>query len=117
MQSVEQFIDDARDELTVTHAARQLTKSAFADRDACDEILTRHARNWDVRRLAVVDRNILRLGVHELRTGTAPYKVVISEAIRLAKEFSTAESPRFVNGVLDAVAHELRDAEDCEVEN
>ncbi|MGC9453437.1 MAG: transcription antitermination factor NusB [Phycisphaerae bacterium] len=111
MEPVEQFIDDARDGLTITHTAKQLTRSAFEGRDACDEILARHARNWDVRRLAVVDRNILRLAVHELRLGTTPYKVVITEAVRLAKEFSTAESPRFVNGVLDAVARELRDAD------
>jgi len=66
-----------------------------------------HARHWELSRLALVDRNILRLGVCELRRGRTPLKVVISEALRLAQEFSTAESPRFVNGVLDAVAKEI----------
>lgn len=104
---VEAFIDDSRDPLRTTHAAKVLLRSVREDREACDDILRRHAHNWDIRRLAVVDRNILRLGVLELRSGTAPMKVVISEAIRLAKEFSTAESPRFINGVLDAVAREI----------
>jgi N utilization substance protein B len=58
----------------------------------------------------MVDRNILRLGVYELRKGSAPFKVVISEALRLAREFSSAESPRFINGVLDAVAKELQNS-------
>jgi N utilization substance protein B len=112
MGMVEAFVDDARDPPRLTQAAKQLMRSVFEDREPCDEVLGRHAHHWDIRRLAVVDRNILRLAVHELRTDAAPFKVVISEAIRLAKEFSTAESPRFINGVLDAVARELsRDAD------
>ena len=63
--------------------------------------------------MALVDRSILRLAVHELRHQTAPPAVIISEAVKLAQEFSTADSPRFVNGVLDAVAKDLsRDAQD-----
>ena len=55
----------------------------------------------------MVDRNILRLAVAEMRGGQTPPKVALSEAIRLAQEFSSAESPRFVNGVLDAVMKEI----------
>ncbi len=80
----------------------------FDDLETIDEILARHARHWELTRLAMVDRNILRIATSELKTGSVPFKVVISEALRLAQEFSTAESPRFVNGVLDAVARELR---------
>jgi N utilization substance protein B len=110
MEMVEAFIDDSRDPLRLTHTAKQLMRSAFDDREASDDVLRRHAHHWDIRRLAIVDRNILRLAVHELRTNAAPFKVVISEALRLAKEFSTAESPRFINGVLDAVARELAES-------
>ncbi len=106
---VERFIDDSDDPLHITHSAKQLLRAVFAGRDTCDAILGRHAHNWDIRRLAVVDRNILRLAAHELQSGDAPPAVVITEALRLAKEFSTAESPRFINGILDAVARELRD--------
>ncbi len=57
--------------------------------------------------MSLVDRNILRLALWELRAGRTRKKVVMAEAIRLAKEFATAESARFVNGVLDAAARRL----------
>ena len=104
---VEDFIRDSREPSMVLDRALQVLAEAFDDRSECDEILKRHARRWDIPRLALVDRNILRLGVHELREGKAPFKVVISESLRLAREFSSAESPRFVNGILDAVAREI----------
>ncbi len=102
-----EFVEDARDDDGTIRAARKLLLNAWHDRDACDARLGPHARHWELPRLALVDRNILRLGVHELRTDRAPFKVIIAEGMKLAREFSTAESPRFVNGVLDAVAREL----------
>jgi transcription antitermination protein NusB len=108
---VHEFIGDSSEDEQTIRAAHELTRGAFGDQEACDRLLARHARHWDLVRLALVDRNILRLGVFELRAKRAPHKVVITEAIRLAREFSTAESPRFINGVLDAVAKEIsRDA-------
>jgi N utilization substance protein B len=107
-QLVHEFIDDSHEAQDVLEAAHALVKATYEDRVECDRLLARHARHWDLGRLALVDRNILRLATHELRFAKAPPKVVITEAIRLAREFSTAESPRFVNGVLDAIAKELR---------
>lgn len=104
---MEDFIRDSREGTMIVDGAMTLLRAAFDDRTASDELLARHARRWELPRLAMVDRNILRLAVHELRLHQTPPKVVISEALRLAREFSTAESPRFVNGVLDAVAKEL----------
>ena len=60
----------------------------------------------------MVDRGILRLAVHELRAEPVPPKVVITEALKLAREFSTGESPRFINGVLDSVMQELLNGSD-----
>lgn len=94
----------------IVDGALKLLREAFDDRPACDELLARHARRWELPRLALVDRNILRLAAYELHTNQAPPKVILSEALRLAREFSTAESPRFVNGVLDAVAKEIHGA-------
>ena len=69
-----------------------------------DETLSRHATNWTLERMAIVDRNILRLGVFELLfEEETPPKVVINEAVELAKRFGTADSGKFVNGVLDSV--------------
>lgn len=96
----------------ITDGAMKMLRAAFDDRTNSDALLSRHARRWELPRLALVDRNILRLAVHELRQAETPSKVVISEALRLAREFSTAESPRFVNGVLDAVAKELFSQDD-----
>ena len=114
MPLVHEFLDDAREPDQTRRAAHELLEESYADREPCDDLLARHARHWELRRLAMVDRNILRLATHELRGERAPVKVVITEAIRLAREFSTAESPRFVNGILDAVAREIssRDAGD-----
>ncbi len=76
-----------------------------------DEIIARCTEHWDIDRMAVVDRNILRLAVYELgwRADTPP-KVVINEAIEIAKKFGTRESSRFINGILDRVHRELRPA-------
>ena len=75
------------------------------------EVLDREAEdatdNWRLERIGVVERIILRLGIHELRTGDVPPKVAIDEAVRLAHWFGGARAPAFVNGVLDRVAHTL----------
>ena len=69
-----------------------------------DTLLSKHATNWKLERMAIVDRNVLRLGVYELLYGQeTPPKVVINEAVELAKEYGTSDSGKFVNGVLDAV--------------
>ena len=63
--------------------------------------------NWRLNRMAVIDRNILRLGILELRRGEIPPKMAIDEAVRLAHWFGGARAPAFVNGVLDGVARSL----------
>lgn len=71
-----------------------------------DELLERIAPQWPPRRMPAVDRAILRLATWELNNTQTPPKVVLDEAIELSREFSTSDSPRFVNGVLDAVLRE-----------
>jgi len=74
-----------------------------------DEVIGQFAENWDLDRMAVVDRNILREGVFELLwMMEIPPKVAINEALEVAKKFSTRESSRFINGLLDRVHKELR---------
>jgi N utilization substance protein B len=109
MGLVAEFIADCDEVPGTAEAARDLLLGAYRDRKDCDAILTRHSKRWGLERLAMVDRNILRLSVYEMLTDTAPCKVIISEALKLAQEFSTSESPRFVNGVLDAVRREIKD--------
>jgi len=107
MDLVVDFIKDSEEGLDIVTDARAMLKGAWDDRPTCDKLLTAHARNWDLARLAMVDRNILRLAVHEMLTLKLSPNIVITEALHLAREFSTAESPRFINGVLDAVGKDI----------
>lgn len=73
-----------------------------------DKVIQQHAKNWRLIRMAVVDRNVLRLAVFEfLSGGKTPETVVINEALEIAKKFSTHESAQFVNGILDSIKNEL----------
>ncbi len=83
--------------------ADKLFEGAVQEVGTLDEIITKHADNWKIERLAAIDRAVLRLAIHELRVGETPFKVVLNEAVDLAKKFSSEDSGAFVNGVLDAV--------------
>ncbi len=78
------------------------------NRDELDKSIELHTENWDLKRLAVIDRNILRLGLAEIiYFPDIPKKVSIDEAIELAKIYGSADSGRFVNGVLDALGKDF----------
>lgn len=95
---------------TATRFAEALFIRALDVRDEADALIGRHAKNWDVGRLALMDRLVLRLAVAELlHFEDIPPKVTLNEALELAKAFSTEKSASFVNGVLDAVLRELRE--------
>jgi transcription antitermination protein NusB len=102
----------AGDDADVTDETRRdalrLANDAWAARESSDSWIARLAPQWPPKRQPGVDRSILRLAVHELTSGKTPPKVVIDEAIELAKSFSTEQSPGFVNAVLDAVLKEHR---------
>ena len=89
--------------------ANGLVRGAVSRREEIDAMLGSHAQNWRVERMAVIDRLVLRLGVYEMlaETGT-PSKVIINEALELARSYSGEEAVAFVNGVLDAIRKELR---------
>jgi N utilization substance protein B len=78
-----------------------------------DDVIVKVAENWDIERMAAIDRNVLRLGTAEiLYMDDVPEKVTINEAIEIAKKFSTENSGRFVNGILDKVARIKSDLRD-----
>lgn len=98
----------AKSEKKTRDFANQLFEGAVGRVKEIDALLGHHATHWRLDRMAVIDRNILRLAVFELRGGAAtPPKVVINEAIELAKKFSSEEAAPFVNGILDAIHKEL----------
>ncbi len=81
--------------------AQTILQGVRQHRDHLDRMLASAADNWNLNRMAVTDRNILRLAVWEIRYGDTPERVAINEAIELAKRYGDRDSPRFVNGVLD----------------
>ncbi|OFW63522.1 MAG: transcription antitermination factor NusB [Actinobacteria bacterium RBG_16_67_15] len=101
------------DVAAVTRRAADMATGVWAERDALDIALGATATGWRVERMPPVDRNILRLALWELRHRPAtPVAVVIAEAVRLAKTYSTARSGGFVNGVLARLVGE-RTAEEA----
>jgi len=88
-------------------AALTLARAAFADRATADKELTKLAPDWPTHRQAAVDRAILRLAHYEMTSGTAPPKAALSDAVELAKLFSTEKSPGFINALLDNVLRRI----------
>ena len=95
----------------VREFAEALVRGAKLHQTKIDELIEQYAENWELDRMAVVDRNILREGIFELLwVADVPPKVAINEALEVAKKFSTQESSRFINGILDRIHKELRPA-------
>jgi N utilization substance protein B len=85
-----------------------LTRGAAAHQREIDEAIAGAAQHWTIERMAAVDRNILRLAIFELTYTATPVRVIINEAVELAKRYSTEDSGRFVNGLLGTVARRKR---------
>lgn len=115
--SLNDLFESYWNELTELREEHRTEVPAFANRivsgvithlAALDLIISRHTEHWRISRMAVVDRNILRMAVYEFLYETeTPRAVVINEAIEIARRFSTPEATQFINGVLDAVKREL----------
>ena len=96
------------DEAAMRLFADPLIRGALEHRDSIDECIKGHAKNWEFHRIAAVDRNIMRLAIYEmLYREDIPPIVSINEAVDIAKKFSTQDSGKFVNGILDKVRSEL----------
>jgi len=96
------------EEAAVRLFAEPLIRGTLQRRDELDAEIRKHAFNWDLHRIAAVDRNILRLAIYEmLHRDDIPPVVSINEAVDIAKKFSTQDSGKFVNGILDKIKGEL----------
>jgi N utilization substance protein B len=88
--------------------ADSLARGAISHLADIDDLIKRRAENWRIQRMAVVDRNILRLAIYEfLYEADTPKTVVINEALEIARRFSTFEATQFINGILDAIKRDL----------
>ena len=96
------------DETAMRTFADPLIRGTLEHRAECDAVIVKHAKNWDLHRIATVDRNVMRLAIYEmLHRDDIPPIVSINEAVDIAKKFSTEDSGKFVNGILDKVKGEL----------
>ena len=99
---IDLFLQRRLQESKLCDFARALVDGVKENRPAIDAMITEVAENWRLDRMAAIDRNILRLGAFEMLFDEGvPAKVAINEALELAKRYSTAQSSRFVNGILD----------------
>lgn len=89
----------------------QLVRGTIEAMGAIDRRIVGHSEHWRLERMPIVDRNVLRLAVHEMTSLGTPAPVVIDEALELARRFSSEESVAFINGVLDAVRKDVPAAE------
>jgi len=103
-----QVLADATDEPELREKALEMASAAWGHRQTADRWVERVAPQWPPYRQPAVDRNVLRMAVWELVNTSTPPKVVIDEAIEVAKHFSTEQSASFVNGVMDAILKEHR---------
>ena len=88
--------------------SNNLALGAIGRLDEIDGLIKRRAEHWRIQRMAVVDRNILRLAIYEfLYESDTPKTVVINEALEIARRFSTFEATQFINGILDAIKRDL----------
>ena len=109
LEGLNEFFKENKADDFVCKLAMDWTKGTWENLPRCDELIVASTIKWRLSRLSPVDKSILRLAVYQLNCcPDIPPKVVINEAIELAKKFSTDKSPSFVNGVLDAVLKKLK---------
>ena len=92
--------------------ADRLSSGSISRLDAIDEKIRTRAEHWRIERMAIVDRNVLRLAVYEFLFEDTPHTVVINEALEIARRFSTFEATQFINGILDAIKLDLEKAKE-----
>jgi len=114
--------EDSFDEAT-REFSNQIVVGTLREIEKIDETIRTRAEHWRIERMAIVDRNVLRFAVYEFLFTDTPHTVVINEALEIARRFSTFEATQFINGILDAVKHDLektgskKDSEDTDETN
>jgi N utilization substance protein B len=89
---------------------RELAEGVDTHREELDDVIAAHVKGWTVDRIAPLDMNVMRVALYEMEFTDTPAEVAINEAVEIAKEYCGAEAPKFVNGILGAVAREREPA-------
>jgi transcription antitermination protein NusB len=90
----------------VDEYARELAEAVVAEAPALDEKITASAEGWTADRLGAIERNVLRIGIHELESGNVPHEVAVDEAVELSKRYASDEAGRLINGILGRILRE-----------
>ncbi len=101
-------ISDAELDDSAREFATRLAIGTLSNLKTIDERIRSRAEHWRIERMAIVDRNVLRLAVYEFLFEPTPHTVAINEALEIARRFSTYEATQFINGILDAIKHDLQ---------
>lgn len=115
---IEELLPDKeqRDQSALREFAWRLFVGVREHRPMLDAKIQSVAANWSLKRMAPTDRNVLRLGLYELMNTETPHRVVLDEAIELARVFGSSQSAHFVNGILDKLVPEEKRSEGCQPE-
>ncbi|BCD60668.1 MULTISPECIES: transcription antitermination factor NusB [unclassified Nitratiruptor] len=109
---IKKFAEDILEEKKIRNKQREfalgLFKGTVEHLETIDQAIKKHLESWDMERVGHIERAILRLGVYELLYTDLDPAIVINEAVELAKQLGTDQSPKFINGVLDAIAKEVK---------
>ncbi len=98
---LKQYRDDKQYEFIKLFSETVMEHAEF-----CDEIISRYSKNWELSRIAQVDKLILRMGISEIKKMKIDKRIAINEAVELAKTYSTEKSPAFINGILNRAAND-----------
>ncbi len=101
----DEMISRRLDSPELVEFARELVAGVRRNRGQLDQTIEEVAENWSLDRMAVTDRNVMRLGAFEILHADTPNRVAIDEAVELAKRFGSAQSGPFINGILDKIMH------------
>ena len=104
LEATREQVSDRQNQDEIFDFANQLVTGVLANQIEIDEILAGVAQNWTIDRMPALDKAILRVGIYEIAYSDTPSEVAISEAVDLAQELSTEDSPAFINGVLATVS-------------
>jgi N utilization substance protein B len=109
IKQFEEHLKDRKIKGSKAEFAKKLLNGILEHKDEIDEIIKNHLIDWSFDRLDKIDKQILRLGVYEIKYTDTPYQIIIDEAVKIAKNFSEDKAKSFINGILDRIAKEIRE--------
>ncbi len=110
LEHLDDFLIESDDRPATLSCARRMTRECWEQHADLDRRISDRLERWELVRLSPVERNVIRVALLELAAGDVPPKVIINEAIEIGREFGGADSPGFINGVLDAIWKHEREA-------